>query len=283
MDVRQAVFAGSWYPASADECKRQIDRFLEKIIDVQPEKPVGVIVPHAGWTFSGGIACRAVSLLTRSPAPETVVVFGMHLPPDALPRIMPSGGIETPFGPLAVDEAVCRELLERFSFRRETVRQFSPDNTIELQLPFIKYFFPEAKIVPVGVPPAPLAAQLGQAVAEIAGSLDRKIAVVGSTDLTHYGANFNLTHYGSGPAAHEQVREKEDRRIIDRMLAMDPMPVIKEALASHNACCAGAAAAAIAAGKALGAEKAALTEYATSYEVSPGESFVGYAGIVMAS
>ena len=105
--------------------------------------------------------------------------------------------------------------------------------------------------------------------------------IVGSTDLTHYGPTFGLTPYGTGDQAHERVRQEDDRRIIDRMLAMDPLPVIEEALASHNACCAGAAAAAIAAARELGAASAALTEYATSYDKSPGDSFVGYAGIAM--
>ncbi len=283
MDVRPTVFAGSWYPASAGECERQIKRFLEKDIGRGLEKdPVGVIVPHAGWVYSGGIACRAISLLTRSAVPDTVIVFGMHMHPGATPRIMASGAIETPFGALEVDDVLGRELIDRFLFREETVRNFSQDNTIELQLPFIKYFFKDTKIVPMGVPPSPVALEIAEAVVEIAAERKRRIAVVGSTDLTHYGANFRLTHYGTGDNAHNQVRENEDRRIIDRMLAMDPMPVIEEALGSQNACCSGAVAAAIAAGKALGASTAKLTEYATSYDVSPGDSFVGYAGIVMA-
>ena len=272
MAVRPAVFAGSWYPASAGECERQIERFLETDIGLELEKnPVGVIVPHAGWAYSGGIACRAISLLTRSPAPDTIVVFGMHMHPEA---------IETPFGNLEVDESLGRQLTGRFSFREEDDRQFSPDNTIELQLPFIRYFFPDVKIVPIGVPPSPVALKLGTAAVEAADEQGRRVAVVGSTDLTHYGANFSLTHYGTGAKAHQQVRENEDRRIIDLILAMDPMAVITEALDSQNACCPGAAAAAIAVGKLLGATNARLTEYASSYEMSPGDSFVGYAGIV---
>jgi len=283
MDVRKAVYAGSWYPGTSGECERQIDRFLEKDISKEPGKePIGVIVPHAGWVYSGGIACRAISLLAQSPTPDTIIVFGMHLPPGAKPRIMISGGIETPFGTLEMDEPLCRKLTDRFSYREEDTRNLSQDNTIELQLPFIKHFFKETKIITIGVPPSPVALEIGEAVAQISKELGQRIAVVGSTDLTHYGANFRLTHYGTGGKAHQQVREKEDRRIIDLMLAMDPMPVITEALESHNACCSGAVAATIAAGKKLGATTATLTEYATSYDISPSDSFVGYAGIVMA-
>jgi hypothetical protein len=64
------------------------------------------------------------------------------------------------------------------------------------------------------------------------------------------------------------------------MLDLDPNTVISEGLANHNACCSGAAATAIAAAKELGAEKAQTIAYSTSYDKSPGDSFVGYVGIV---
>jgi AmmeMemoRadiSam system protein B len=64
------------------------------------------------------------------------------------------------------------------------------------------------------------------------------------------------------------------------MLALDPERIIREGLENQNACCAGAAATAIAAGKQLGATKAEKIVYATSYDKSPGDSFVGYVGIV---
>ena len=76
------------------------------------------------------------------------------------------------------------------------------------------------------------------------------------------------------------MRNDNDRRIIDTMLAMDAEKVINEALDSQNACCAGAAATAIEAAKHLGAEKAEAIAYATSYDKNPGDSFVGYVGVV---
>jgi AmmeMemoRadiSam system protein B len=76
------------------------------------------------------------------------------------------------------------------------------------------------------------------------------------------------------------VRNDNDRRAIAAMVDMDPERVIGEALAHQNACCAGAAAAAIAAGKATGASSAEKVAYATSYDKSPGANLVGYVGIV---
>jgi AmmeMemoRadiSam system protein B len=76
------------------------------------------------------------------------------------------------------------------------------------------------------------------------------------------------------------VRQENDRRVIEAMLGLDPERVIDEALKNQNACCPGAAATAIQAGKHLGATAAESITYATSYDRSPGDSFVGYVGIV---
>jgi len=127
-------------------------------------------------------------------------------------------------------------------------------------------------------PPEPWAVELGHRAARLLA--DRDAVVVATTDLTHYGENYGFVSRGRGAAALEWVRNKNDRSVIDTMLAMAPQEVINEALANQNACCAGAAATAIAAGKALGADQAQTIAYATSYDKSPGDSFVGYVGIV---
>lgn len=115
---------------------------------------------------------------------------------------------------------------------------------------------------------------------ETAGKLGLSIVVIGSTDLTHYGPNYGFTAKGRGKTAVDWVSKENDRRVIDAMLRMDPEAVIREGLTNDNACCCGAAAAAIAAGKAMGAEKAEQLAYATSYDKSPGDSFVGYVGVL---
>jgi AmmeMemoRadiSam system protein B len=194
--------------------------------------------------------------------------------------MMAEGAWETPFGELQVHETLARKLADRFSFKLETPTDFNQDNTIELQLPFVKYFFKEVKIVAMGVPPAERSLEIGRASIEMANALGLRIKVLGSTDLTHYGENYGFVSRGRGAQAVEWVKNQNDRSVIDTMIALDPQKVITEALANQNACCAGAAATAIAAGKALGADQAQTVAYATSYDKSPGDSFVGYVGIV---
>ncbi len=282
--LRRAVFAGSWYPARASECEAQIKAFIEagRPAPAAVPRPIGGVVPHAGWYFSGAIACNVIRLLAAAgpPAPEVIVVFGMHLHPASASVMMPHGAWETPFGELPVAEDLAAEMLQRFIFRRETADRYSQDNTIEVQLPFVKYFFPQAKVLAIGVPPSDAALEIGRAVVEIARRLGLRLKVIGSTDLTHYGPNYGATGHGSGRAAVAWVTQENDRRVVQAMLDLDPRRLISEALANQNACCPGAAAAAIEAGKQLGAQAAEAVSYATSYERSPGESFVGYAGVV---
>jgi AmmeMemoRadiSam system protein B len=121
---------------------------------------------------------------------------------------------------------------------------------------------------------------MGKTVVEIAENIGLKIKVIGSTDLTHYGMNYGFIPKGTGDSAYEWVRDGNDKRIIDAMIAMDGSDVIRQALANHNACCGGAAAAAISAAQEMGAEKGDLLAYASSYDKNPGDSFVGYAGIL---
>ena len=280
--VRRAVFAGSWYPARASACEQEIKAFLKEgeSMAAPAGKLVGGIVPHAGWYFSGGIACNVINCLTADEPPDAIILFGMHLHPDSPLFMMSQGAWETPFGELPVHEALAAKLADKFSFTIETPTDFTQDNTIELQLPFVKYFFPDVKIVAIGVPPAKQSPAIGRSCADIATAMGLRVNVLGSTDLTHYGHNYGFVSMGTGTRAVEWVKKENDRKVIDKMLAMEPQQVISEALVNQNACCAGAAATAIAAGKALGAKKAEAIAYATSYDKSPGDSFVGYVGIV---
>ncbi len=281
MGTRNADFAGSWYPSSASECEREIEKFSRGKKGGAASGPtVGGIVPHAGWSFSGAIACNVIEALQDETLPEVFVIFGMHLHPASPAYIMTEGAWATPFGDLLIDETIAEELAEKFPFKIETAERYTRDNTIELQLPFLKYFFKESKIVPVGAPPARKAMEIGAYVADLAVRSGIRIKILGSTDLTHYGSNYAFTPKGSGKQALDWVKNENDRRVIDAMLEMDPERIVKEGLSNQNACCSGAAAAAVSAGKRLGAKRARLLSYATSHDKSPGESFVGYVGIV---
>ena len=282
MDIRPAVFAGSWYPARAEACEQEIRAFLAGQPDAHlaGQSWVGGIVPHAGWYFSGGIACRVINLLKSRDPIDLVLIFGMHLHPGSANRMMPAGAWQTPFGPLEVAADLAEHLRGRFTFQLETSRDFTQDNTIELQLPFIRRLLAPAKILAMGVPPTAAAMEIGKAAVDWCLAQGKKIRIIGSTDLTHYGTNYGFSPRGRGPSALDWVRGRNDRDMVDAFEAMSPQRVLEEALSNQNACCSGAAATAIAAAKQMGAVKARTVAYATSHDKSPGDSFVGYAGVV---
>ncbi len=282
MKVRKATLAGSWYPGNADECKREIDGFIKEIENKpDPTKNfVGGIVPHAGWYFSGNIACNVIGALANRNTPDVIVIFGMHLHSGSPCYLMKEGAWNTPLGDIEIETNIAGALSEQFDFQIETPDHFMQDNTIEVQLPFIKYFFKEVKIVPIGVPPIKSSYEIGKAVVDITEKAGLSLKVLGSTDLTHYGSNYGFMPEGKGSGAVDWVRDENDRRVVDAMLDMDSDKIIIEAGANSNACCAGAAATAIVAGKHLGSKGAEKLAYTTSYDKSPGDSFVGYAGIL---
>ena len=241
----------------------------------------GGIVPHAGWYFSGSIACNVIHRLRGQDRTDVVVIFGMHLHAGSPCYMMAEGAWETPFGEIAVEETLANDIAKKFPFTLETPERFTQDNTVELQLPFIKYFFKDAKIVAIGVPPHKNSLEIGRTIVEISKRLGLRVKVIGSTDLTHYGANYGFVSKGRAEQAVDWVRNENDRRVIDAMLALKPEKIITEARSSQNACCAGAAATAIETAKHLGADRANELAYTTSYDKSPGDSFVGYVGIVL--
>lgn len=282
MRVRPAVFAGSWYPRREKECRREVEKFFQETPPA-PERvgePLGGIVPHAGWVYSGRIAGQVVALMRKGPPPDTVVLFGGHLGTWSQHLIMAEGAWETPLGPIEVDSEMASRLLEEFRFTQEGPGTAEPDNTRELQLPLIRHAFPQARILPIGTAPTQEGIRIGESCARIATGLGRKIRVLGSTDLTHYGPGYGFTPHGLGEEAERWVRGTSDRRIIDRMKEMDPQGVLEEALERGNACCPGAVAAALGCLRGLGACHPQEVAYATSSDVHPGNDFVGYVGIV---
>jgi MEMO1 family protein len=281
MSARRAVLAGSWYPGTSAECRRQIEEFIREYSDFNSGEQVrylGGIVPHAGWYFSGSIACNVIKNLAQGPPPDVMVLFGMHLHSGSSNYIMKEGAWETPLGDLEIHGQLAGEMEGKFPFVVETPRRFVQDNTIEVQLPFIKYFMKDVKILPMGVPPTPASLELATFVGKKAKEMGLNIKIIGSTDLTHYGDNYGFQPKGSGPEALEWVKKENDARLIDKIMAMDPEGILKEARERQNACCSGAVASAIKTVKEIGATRAHQLGYATSHDKNPGESFVGYVG-----
>ena len=268
-----------------DCTQAQIEKYVEGFrAPAEPAKVVAGVVPHAGWAYSGAVAAKVLKCVKEKGNPSTFIVLSaIHRWGVQRNAVYARGAWWTPWGDIEVDSEMAAMLLQ--SSPNECVEDtmaHSQEHSAEVQMPLIKYFFPQAKVVPVIVLPYPGAAALGQKIGEVVVQSKKEVVVLGTTDLTHYGPNYGFTPVGTGPRALQWFKEN-DARITSLALAMKAEDIVPEAAQYHNACGAGAMAAAIAAGRAMGARKGVLVEYTTSYDVMREGDFqmgVGYAGIV---
>jgi MEMO1 family protein len=190
---------------------------------------------------------------------------------------------------VAIDESVAATIVELCPNAQENEPAHQFEHSIEVQVPFVQHLFPQAKIVPIMVPPAEFAADFGAQIGQVIISKlngGRKIVCIGSTDLTHYGPRYGFDPVGTGPEALEWAKNINDKQFIDYALQMDAAKILHTALKNQNACGAGAAAATVAVAKALGKTKGQLLAHTHSNEVmerkygQSSEESVGYAGII---
>jgi AmmeMemoRadiSam system protein B len=150
-----------------------------------------------------------------------------------------------------------------------------------------RYFFPQAKLLWLRFPAEASAFEAGRLLAEKAEALGRRVAVIGSTDLTHYGANYGFSPHGKGKEALDWVKNVNDAAFIKAVLSGESAQVLRRAEEDSSACSAGAVLGAMGFVSHFGRQKAKLLGYATSADVGESrsgeseipDSFVGYAAI----
>lgn len=282
---REPVVAGMFYPADPQRNVAELERMLQAARAAVPgDHFFAGLVPHAGWAYSGPVAAKTFAALAESGTPSTVVVLGaVHSWGVQRPSLQARGAWDTPLGAIEIDEDLAQEILRLGG--KEVVDNplaHSEEHSIEVQLPFIKYLFPEARIVPLLVPPRENSPAIGEIVARAAAPRRQEVFLVGSSDLTHYGSHYGFAPRGTGPAALAWAKEN-DQRLLDEVVRMQAEAIVERALTDRSACGAGAIAATVAAARAFGATRGIILEHTTSHDVQPMGSptdFVGYAAVV---
>lgn len=232
-----------------------------------------VIVPHAGWSFSGKLAFSAVKSLRES---DVIVLAGGHLRESDPVILSFFEKFETPLGNIPCCLGLSDEIASKIRYAADRYA----DNTTEIQLPFIKYLFPGSEICVMRIPPDPETAyEAAGIVKEYAERRDLTISFIGSTDLTHYGPNYGFAPKGSGASALQWVKEVNDREFIDLISSDKIKEAVRHSIDNQSACSAGGAAAAAFYGGLSKKEKGTLIDHFTSFDIMPSSSFVGYCGI----
>ncbi len=268
--VRTPIVAGAFYPAQADRLRDLIEGFVPR--EIRPanalQEPFGLVVPHAGYVYSGRVAALGFAEVARHGVPDTVIILGAsHTGIGPRVALAPHQAWETPLGTSPVDGDIVRRLQAAGIQTAEA--PFAREHSIEVQVPFVQHLWgTDCPIVPMCVVPGPRAEIDAVAVA-LADALEGRHALtVASSDFTHYQPH--------------AVAEAADREAIDRILALDA-PGFRELCRSKqlSICGTGAIEILITTAQQLRLSAARLVTYATSGEITgDNSSVVGYASIL---
>jgi len=264
-EIRKPVWAGQFYEKDKAALSAQIDDFLAVAkSDVFPSGKIqALIVPHAGYVYSGKTAASGYRLLQGKDI-ETVVILGPshHIGFEGC-SIYPEGGFETPLGVVEIDKSAAQAIARAsgFGFIPEAHAQ---EHSLEVQVPFIQKMLPRAKIVPIvmGVPEESSIRTLANALANVLK--DKKALIIASTDMSHY--------------LEKEKANALDKNTIELVQTLKISTLLRKIERGENILCGGAAVvAALLYAQKMGEAKVAVLSYADSGPTGgPGSGVVGY-------
>jgi len=184
--VRPATVAGSWYPDDPQELAATIDGLLAAVEPVDGV-PLGLIVPHAGYAYSGPVAAVGFRQLQGAPVDVAIVVAPDHQSPLSDPvSVWAEGGFETPLGVVPVDVELAQALIEADPRITFDPAAHAGEHAIEIELPFLQRACPTCRVVPVlmGNDDEVTVEMLADALLKVLPG--HRAAVIASSDLSHY-------------------------------------------------------------------------------------------------
>ena len=274
--IRPPAVAGQFYPADPAALRGALDGFLRDAVPARVDGPVALVVPHAGYIYSGQIAADAYRQAAGMPV-DTVVILGTNHTSGAFRRVSvyDGEGYRTPLGVARVARDLAAALVKEGGGVFDSSLH-AREHSVEVQVPFVQHLFPGASIVPVVVgssDPEPCR-RFGRALAAL--SAGRRVLIVASSDLSHY--------------PERRVAADVDRRTLEAVAGMklDALAGMEARAAttatrgvSTCACGEGPIRVAIEAARALGALKGTVVSYANSGDTAVGdpERVVGYGSV----
>lgn len=195
---RQAAVAGVFYPADAESVR---DFIKSNTISADKQKAAGVLVPHAGYIYSGATSVRTLSQIQ---IPETVILAGPnHTGAGAMISVYPGESWETPLGDVPVDIELVGKLCENELFTKD-IRAHAREHSLEVIVPMLKYFNPDVKVVCITAKYLDKES-IKEAAEHIASCTDALFVI--SSDFNHFEDS--------------ETTELKDMAAIDKLLKMD--------------------------------------------------------------
>jgi AmmeMemoRadiSam system protein B len=264
--IRNPTVAGYFYPSSPAELKMMLAKYINKT--APKEEAVGLLMPHAGYQYSGAVAGAAISRVSFK---DTFIIIGPSHSGLGKPySVMPEGTWKTPLGEVEVDAGLARKIIELSDYAEEDYAAHADEHAVEVQIPFLQYIKPDVQIVPIILAgtSADIYKEIGHAIARAIKELHRGTVILASGDMTHYEPQ-------------ESAQEK-DMKAVEAMLALDEDELTRRYKNLRMTMCAhGPLVTLIAAAKELGANSAELIKYQNSGDATGDYSaVVGYAGVI---
>jgi AmmeMemoRadiSam system protein B/AmmeMemoRadiSam system protein A len=276
-EIRPAMVAGSFYPADPAELKTTVDFFISNANSTEIHGQIkAIIVPHAGYIFSGPVAARAYACLKGQNINRVIIISPSHIASFEGASVYNGKAYETPLGKVPVDIDFAKELTKKSRYIYSSSKGHNKnyrgrgEHAIEVQLPFLQRVLNEFKIVPIvmGDQQYETCRALGLAQAELIH--DNKTLIIASSDLSHYHS-------------YEEAKNL-DTKFIQSVQDWDYFNLSRNLQTGVcEACGGGPVIAAMIASEAMGADEAKLLKYANSGDTPAGEKsrVVGYAAMAL--
>ena len=197
--LRQPAVAGAFYPDNPEILKRTIEEsFLDDAgVGFIPELnsfegndyPINVMVPHAGYQYSGAIASHGYCELVKNGFPEVFIILSPnHTGFGSEISVFNEGEWKTPLGNVEVDKEFAEAIIDISKIASADYAAHVHEHSIEVQLPFLQYFSSDFKIVPItmGSQNFATSSDLAKAIFEAGNKLNKSYSVIASTDLSHF-------------------------------------------------------------------------------------------------
>ncbi len=265
---RSPAVAGSFYPSNPQKLTHDIKAYLENARKEKRELNgdlFGLIVPHAGYIYSGPVAAYSYARLEGSGVEVAVVLAPCHRARFQGASIIPSGEYETPLGSVTVDSEIGEALAKRqhIKFIQDVHVE---EHSLEVQVPFLQIGLKEFRLVPliVGTTDLAMCRQIAGEMAEVLSREKRKFVVVISTDLSHY-------------YPYERAR-KIDGVFIERLKEFDIDSLYRSLSSDESqACGEGPVLTGLELGRMMGVRSVEILKYANSGDTAGGkDQVVGY-------
>ena len=263
--IREPIVSGQFYPQKKDELKHLIEEFKPSATLKTSAK--GIILPHAGYTYSGSVAITTVGKII--PRKKIIILGPNHTGLGHMFSLWAKGEWIIPSGHIHIDEELAKSILSEGDYIKEDYSAHISEHSIEVELPIIHYFFEDFQFVPIACKRTNLEGynQVSSQIFEAIKKTKEDILLVASTDLTHYEA--------------DSTARKKDRLVIEAIINLDEQELIKKIHKSNITMCGEAPVAIlISCLKKLKAKKAQVALYKTSGDYSGDyDSVVGYVGM----